>query len=75
MLFDRSLVFAADESVQLSVLDEGSVVLFVDGRRGLELGQGARVSCRVATEPIMIVAPREMGFHQILKAKFSLPDR
>ena len=30
---------------------------------------------RVAAEPIMIVAPRDMGFHQILKAKFSLPDR
>jgi NAD+ kinase len=75
MLFDRSLVFAAEESVRLSVIDECSTVLFVDGRRCRELGEGARVSCRVADEPIMIVAPRAMGFHQILKAKFSLPDR
>jgi NAD+ kinase len=75
MLFDRSLVFAADEVIDLSVVDECSVVVFVDGRRGRELSAGAQVSCRVADEPIMIVAPRQMGFHQILKAKFSLPDR
>ena len=75
MLFDRSLVFAADESVELSVLDECAVVVYVDGRRCRELVAGGRVSCRVAADPIMIVAPREHGFHQILKAKFSLPDR
>ncbi len=75
MLFDRSLVLAADETIELSVVDRCSVTVFVDGRRCVELGAGARVRCRVAAEPITIVAPREMGFHQILKAKFSLPDR
>ncbi|HEY1740704.1 MAG TPA: NAD(+)/NADH kinase [Acidimicrobiia bacterium] len=75
MLFDRSLVLAADETIELSVIDECAVALFVDGRPCCELGVGARVRCRVADEPITIVAPREMGFHQILKAKFSLPDR
>ena len=75
MLFDRSLVLAADETIEMSVIDDCAVVVFVDGRRCCELGVGARVRCRVAAEPITIVAPREMGFHQILKAKFSLPDR
>ncbi len=75
MLFDRSLVLAADETVELSVIDECSVTVYIDGRRGRDLAVGARVTCRVAPDPVMIVAPRDMGFHQILKAKFSLPNR
>ncbi len=75
MLFDRSLVLAAEEAIQLSVIDDRSVALFVDGRRCGELGAGARVTCRVADAPASIVAPSGLGFHEILKAKFALPDR
>jgi NAD+ kinase len=75
MLFDRSLVLARDESVELTVTGEKPVGVTVDGHEVAELCQGDRVVCRIADAPARIVAPRDMLFHQILKAKFALPDR
>lgn len=75
MLFDRSLVLGDDESIEFVVSDERTVTLSVDGRTMAELGAGARVRCTVAAARISLVSPPDMGFHQILKAKFSLPDR
>jgi NAD+ kinase len=75
MLFDRSLVLAPDETIELTVTGERRVDLLVDGRRVGELQPGDRVLCRVAPDRVRIVAPRDLLFHQILKAKFALPDR
>ena len=75
MLFDRSLVLGDDEAIEFVVTDERSVALSVDGRSVAELGAGARVRCTVAGSRISLVSPTDLGFHQILKAKFSLPDR
>jgi NAD+ kinase len=75
MLFDRALVLDPEETLRLSVCDDRSVVLTADGRELGELAGGDAVTCtggpwsaRIAT-----FAPRD--FHQILKAKFGLPDR
>ncbi len=75
MLFDRSLVLGADETIAFTVIDGRSVALNVDGTMRGELAAGDRVECRVATDPVNIVAAADTAFHQILKAKFSLPDR
>ena len=75
MLFDRSLVLGDDESLDFTVTDDRSVALSIDGRNVAELGSGARVRCTVANAPLRLVSPTDLGFHQILKAKFSLPDR
>jgi NAD+ kinase len=74
MLFDRSLVLAPDEELQLTVTGR-PVALQVDGCSIAHLEQGDRIICRAADSRVRLVAPRDMAFHQILKAKFSLPDR
>ena len=60
-------------------LDNGhSVLAHMAGRMRrarIRVNPGDRVVCRAAKEPARLVAPREMLFHQILKAKFALPDR
>ena len=75
MLFDRSLVLAADEEIDLLVCNERNVVLTLDGRELGELVDGDRVRCEAATEPLRFATLRPRDFHQILKQKFSLPDR
>ncbi len=51
------------------------MALTIDGREVGELCSGDRISCRVAKEPLRLVSVRPRDFHQILKTKFSLPDR
>jgi NAD+ kinase len=75
MLFDRSLVLAAEETLRFVVCDDRSVVLTADGRELGELAAGDAVSCRGGTLPARIVTLGPRDFHQILKAKFGLSDR
>lgn len=75
MLFDRSLVFGEHEELEFEVAKSREVVCAVDGRRVAVLSSGDRVLCRPAAEPLRLIELRERDFHQILKHKFSLPDR
>jgi NAD+ kinase len=75
MLFDRSLVLSEHEEVSFVVSNGRNVALTIDGRELGELCSGDRVTCRVAPEPLRLVSLRPRDFHQILKTKFSLPDR
>lgn len=75
MLFDRSLVLGSDETICFTVTEGRSVSCHVDGIDRGELAGGDRVTCRVAAATVNIVAAPGAAFHQILKAKFSLPDR
>jgi NAD+ kinase len=76
MLFDRSLVLADREELGFVVCGErGNVVLTVDGRELGELAAGDEVTVRAATEPLRLASLRPRDFHQVLKAKFDLPDR
>jgi NAD+ kinase len=75
MLFDRSLVLARDESIELVVQNDRNVVLTLDGRELGELAEGDRVLCRAAAEPLRLATLHPRDFHQILKHKFDLPDR
>jgi NAD+ kinase len=75
MLFDRSLVLAAEETLGFVVCDDRSVVLTADGRELGALAAGDVVSCRGGTLPARIVTLGPRDFHQILKAKFGLSDR
>lgn len=75
MLFDRSLVLAEHEELSFVVTKGRNVALTIDGREVGELCSGDRISCRVAKEPLHLVSVRPRDFHQILKTKFSLPDR
>ena len=76
MLFDRSLVLADTRSSRFVVCDDRGVVLTIDGRELGELARGRRVVVprrRRAAARSSRCGPRD--FHQILKAKFGLPDR
>jgi NAD+ kinase len=75
MLFDRSLVLAAEETLRFSVCDDRSVVLTLDGRELGDLAAGDTVSCTGGPLPARIVTLGPRDFHQILKAKFGLADR
>jgi NAD+ kinase len=75
MLFDRSLVLSGDEEIELVVSNGRDVALTVDGRELGVLCSGDRVRCRVAADPLRLVSVKPRDFHQILKTKFSLPDR
>ncbi len=75
MLFDRSLVLAPDEELELVVSEGRNVALTLDGRELGELVSGDRVRCRAAAEPLRLASVGSRDFHQILKLKFSLPDR
>jgi NAD+ kinase len=75
MLFDRSLLLGDGERIELLVRDDRSVVITLDGRELGELATGDRVACRAAAEPLRFVSLHPRDFHQVLKQKFSLPDR
>jgi NAD+ kinase len=74
MVFDRAIVLAPDERVTLEVREEESALLSADGRPGLELPVGARVSIRRSDRPARLLR-REVteSFYSLLRRKFSLP--
>lgn len=75
MLFDRSLVLADSEELGFVMCDDQGVVLTIDGRELGQLAAGDRVSCVAAAAPLRLASLRARDFHQVLKAKFDLPDR
>ncbi len=75
MLFDRSLVLRPDEDVRFEVIDEPDVELTVDGRTLGMLTAGDVVTCRAGERPARLIVFSKRHFHQMLKAKFQLPDR
>jgi NAD kinase len=75
MLFDRTLLLAADEQLDLVVDSDRPVALTVDGREVGELASGDAVMCRAADAPLRMIELARRDFHQLLKAKFELPDR
>jgi NAD+ kinase len=75
MLFDRSLVLDSHEEIRFVVIDQRNAVLTLDGRKLGLLSEGDAVTCTAASKPARIVTFGHRDFHQILKAKFRLPDR
>ncbi len=73
MLFDRSLVLHADETVRLEVLDGRTATLFVDGRDEGPVPDGAVVTCSAHPQVARLVTFGPRDFHGILKTKFGLP--
>jgi NAD+ kinase len=75
MLFDRSLVLGDREELEFAVPNSLDAWVTIDGREFGGLNAGDRVRCRVAKEPLRLASVHPRDFHQILKTKFSLPDR
>jgi NAD+ kinase len=75
MLFDRSLVLDASESVRIEVIDERPAALTIDGMELGLLQKGDSVTCRAGSPDARLVTMGPRDFHQILKTKFGLADR
>jgi NAD+ kinase len=75
MLFDRALVLAASETVEIEVIGVQSAGLAVDGRLVATLNRGEVVTCRPSAATANFVRFAPYHFHQILKRKFGLADR
>jgi NAD+ kinase len=76
MVFDRSLVLAADQRVLLEVMGEEPGLVSADGRESLELPVGARVRIGRAPTPARLVRrDHAPAFHELLREKFELPGR
>lgn len=74
MLFDRTLVLDATETIRLEVLT-GTASLSVDGRSVGRLQVGDAVVCKAGPHSARLVTFGGRDFHQTLKAKFGLADR
>jgi NAD+ kinase len=75
MLFDRSLVLASNEVVELDVTGTRPVGLAVDGEYMGVLRPGDRIVCRESKHPATFVKANGQSFHRVLKSKFGLSDR
>jgi NAD kinase len=75
MVFDRTLVSAADETVSIEVVGDEPALLSSDGRRTAELPVGARVHVRLADRPARLLRrPGTETFFAKLRRKFFLPE-
>jgi NAD+ kinase len=75
MLFHHSLVLGPDEVLSFRVADHPPVGLVLDGREIGLLAAGDAVTCTQAARPARLITFSPRDFHQVLKAKFGLPDR
>ncbi|MHB1517005.1 MAG: NAD(+)/NADH kinase [Acidimicrobiales bacterium] len=75
MLFDRPLVLAANERLELEVLEPRDAVLVVDGTTIATLRPGSTIRCEAGTRAARLVTLGTRSFHDIVRAKFHLADR
>jgi len=74
-LFARPMVVAPTSVLAIEVLanNEGSGVLWCDGRRTVDLAPGARIEIRRGARPVRLVRLHQAPFTDRLVAKFDLP--
>ncbi len=74
-LFARPMVVAPTSVLAVEVLatNEGSGVLWCDGRRTVDLAAGARIEVRRGDRPVRLVRLHQAPFTDRLVAKFDLP--
>jgi NAD+ kinase len=74
MVFDRSIVLDARQTVTLEVAGDEMGVLSADGREAIEVPIGTRVRIRAADEPArLVVRPGAPSFLERVRDKFDLP--
>jgi NAD+ kinase len=75
MLFHHTLVLGPEEELSFQVTGHPPVGLILDGREIGHLQAGDVVTCTQAVQPARLITFSPRDFHQVLKAKFGLPDR
>jgi len=75
MVFDRSMVFAGNETVAVRVLERsGPVAVSVDGQVRGVLDPGDWVGVLAADKPARLVRLRPSNFYARVRDKFALTD-
>lgn len=74
-LFSRPLVVSPESALAVELLDrnQGTGVLWCDGRRTFDLPRGARVVVRRSTTPVLLARLSQGPFTDRLVRKFDLP--
>lgn len=72
-LFARPIVVSPDSVIAFELVNGSEGVLWCDGRRTLDLPQGARVEIKTGTEPVRLATMHEAPFTDRLVRKFDLP--
>ncbi|MGH2740202.1 MAG: NAD(+)/NADH kinase [Actinomycetota bacterium] len=76
MVFDRALVLGSHERVTLEVQGEEPGLLSADGRLGLDIPVGARVTIQRAERGARLLRRKDRdSFYSRLRRKFDLPGR
>lgn len=75
MLFDRSLVLAAEDRLSVTVAGEQPVDVMIDGWPSATLAPGQSMEVAEGAHDALLVTFGERDFHRILKSKFDLKDR
>ena len=74
MVFDRTLVIGADDTVTVEVVGDEPGLLSADGRKSLEIPIGSRVRIGAAPNPARLVRRQDAPpFHALVREKFGLP--
>ena len=74
MVFDRTLVIGADDTVTVEVVGDEPGLLSADGRKSLEIPIGSRVRIGAAPNPARLVRREDAPpFHALVREKFGLP--
>jgi NAD+ kinase len=74
MVFDRTLVIGAGDTVNLEVVGDEPGLISADGRESLELPIGSRVRIGAAPNPARLVRRDDApAFHALVREKFDLP--
>jgi NAD+ kinase len=74
MVFDRSFVLGAEQTVILEVVGDQPAILSADGRQGIELPIGSRIRIGAAPRPArLVMGPDGRDFLTRVRDKFGLP--
>jgi NAD+ kinase len=72
-LFDRTVVAAPDEVVEIGVaLDQPPAIVSCDGRPPVEIVPGSRVTVTGGGPPVVIARVAPLSFHDLVRRKFGL---
>ena len=75
MLFDRSMLLAPTESIELKMCDGPPASVMIDGQNVATISSGDSVLCKRATRSAHLITFDNRRFHEILKVKFGLDSK
>jgi NAD+ kinase len=75
MLSNRPLVVAANQKIELEVVDDAEVFFTVDGQAGQELKMGDRVIVKRFEQPLQVVQSPKRTYFELLRDKLHFGER